>query len=163
MGIHLTPPRTSQPLLASLQTRKLRRAQIGDFPALALAATATKAELNTEGTAFAAICACLETLARLQLSVSSAWLLMLLVKHGPQSCSELVARMKLSSAAITGLVSRLQDLALVGLQRNGPDRRVVTVSDTEAARKVIASLVALTELGAAANVLTQTRPLKARA
>ena len=158
----LTLPVPRHALLASLQRRTLRRSHIGDFPALALAATATQAELDTNGKTFSAVSACLETLARLQLSVSSAWLLMLLIKRGPQSCSELVSRMKISSAAMTGLLSRLSDLSLVGTQRDQADRRIVIVTATEAARKVLASVVALTELGAAASILTQTRTPQTR-
>lgn len=161
MSIHLTPPRTGQPLLVSLQSRRSLAPRLADFPALELAATATTAELDTEGETFGGIAACLETMARLRLSASSTWLIMLLVKHGPQSCSELMARMKISSAAITGLITRLEGLTLITIQRGErTDRRLVIITATPATRKVLASLVALTALGAAASILTQTRTPK---
>lgn len=157
MSILLTPPRTKQPLLASLQSRREGAPNLSDYPDLALAATATTADLDTEGEAFGAVLACLETIGRLRLSASSTRLLMLLVKHGPQTCSVLVSRMKISSAAMTGLVTRLAALSLVGVQRDLPDRRSVTVTATPAARKVLASIVALSALGGAAYVLNQIK------
>lgn len=165
MSIHLTPHRTGQPLLASLQSRRVPKPRLADFPALALAATATKAELDTEGETFAAVASCLETLSRLKLSASSAWLLMLLVKHGPQSCTIVMERMKLSSAAITGLITRLEGLSLIAIERAPQsDRRLVILTATEAAHKVLASLVALTGLGAAAACVMQNRkPYNSRA
>lgn len=161
MDIRLTPPRTAQPLLAAIQQRTHRTPSLSDFPALALAATATKAELDPKGETFAAVQACVETLARLRLSVSSTWLLTLLAKHGPQQCAELCQRMKISSPAMTGLITRLESLALISVQRGtAPDRRAVIITATEPARKVLASLMALTALGAAAAVLTQPRKSK---
>lgn len=158
MSIHLTPPRTRQPLLTALQGRAKTTPVLSDFTDLALAAQATTAHLDTEGETFAAVAACFETLARLRLSASSTWLIMLLVKHGPQSCTFLMARMKVSGAAITQLISRLEGLELLTIQR-GPvaDRRHVIVSATDAARKVLASVLALTALGGAAAVMMQTR------
>lgn len=157
MSIHLTPPRTAQPLLAALQQQqKAQLPRLSDYPALALAASATTADLDTDSEAFASIAACLETLARLRLGISSTWLLMLLVKHGPQTHTMLAARMKCSSPSMTQLTARLESLSLITIQRGQqPDRRAVILTATEAARKVLASIVALTGLGAAAATLLQ--------
>jgi|GEM_PF-3259912 len=155
MSTLISLPPTRQPLLSVMQSRKQAVLRISDFPALALAATATTGELDTRGEAFAAVSACLETLQRLKLSGSSAWLLILLVKHGPQSCSQLVSLTKTSSAAITGLITLLEALGLVALDRVAADRRVVIVTATSAARKVLASLCGLTALGSAASVLNR--------
>ena len=149
----ILPPPTRHPLLASIQRKAAPK--LGNFPALALAATATKVALDTEGAEFAAVAGCLETLSRLGLSVSSSWLLVLLVKDGPQTCTALALRMKQSPANITGLTERLLSLELIAMERAQPDRRIVTVSATDAARKVLASVVALTALAAAASVLTR--------
>lgn len=159
MSIHL-PPSTRQPLLTAIRKKQPKPGQVrlSDHPDLALAASVTTAPLAAESQTFAAVMASLETLARLKLSVSSAWLLMLLVKHGPQSCVMLCARMKISSPAMTGLVTRLEMLALIGVQRGtAPDRRAVTITATEAARKVLASVMTLTELGTAAAMLLEQR------
>ncbi len=156
MSIHLTPPRTAQPLLAALQKQKAQLPRLSDYPALAVAATATTADLDTDGEIFASISACLETLARLRLSASSTWLLMLLVKHGPQTHTVLAARMKCSSPSMTQLTARLESLSLITIQRGQqPDRRAVLLTATEAARKVLASIVALSGLGAAAATVLQ--------
>ncbi len=161
MSILLTPPRTTQPLLSAIQQRAKRPVCLSDFPALALAATATKAELDIQSETFAAVQACVETLARLKLSVSSTWLLTLLVKHGPQSCVALCGRMNITSPAMTGLITRLESLALISVQRaTAPDRRAVIITATEAARKVLASLMALTSLGVAAVTVLQIRQPK---
>lgn len=146
------PPRT--PLALALQQRKTRpQVRLLDFPALALAATATTAELEPDGAAFAGVYATLETLNRLRLSATSARLLMLLVTRGTLSATELANEMKVTTASITGLIRRLAELALVGLQRPDGDRRVVLITATDAARRVLASIVALTALGQAASVL----------
>lgn len=159
MEIHLTPPLSAQPLIAAIQKQRVP-GQLGlaDYPELAHAASVTQAELVSEGQTFAAVMACLETLARLKLSVSSAWLMLLLVKHGPQGCVELCKRMKITSAGITGLTSRLEMLELISIQRAmQPDRRAALVSITEAGRKVLASVLTLTDLGAAAAMLLEQR------
>jgi DNA-binding MarR family transcriptional regulator len=160
-SMHLIPlPLTRQPLLASLQQRR-GQISLADFPALAVAASATTAHLDTEGETFAAVAACLETLARLGLSASSTRLLMLLVRRGPHSCVRLAELMKISSAAISQITLRLEMLSLITLTRGGEDdRRVVMITATAAARKVLASVVALTALGGAAAVLNQTRTPK---
>ena len=153
--MHLSPPLTRQPLLATLQQQRLRVC-LADFPGLALAATATRAELDTDGDTFAGVLACLETLNRLQLSASSCRLLMLLARHGPAPCKHLAGRMGISHAAITGLITRLEALELITLTRGGQaDRREVILTLTDAARKVLASIVALTALGQAGNCLRQ--------
>lgn len=167
MSMHLLPlPGTRQPLLAAIQQKAVQRTvSISDYPDLALAATATKADLDIQDETFAAVQACLETLARLHLSVSSTWLLTLLVKHGPQNHTALGGRMKLSSAAMTGLITRLEALGLVTTSRKSlGDRRSVLITPTEAARKVLASVVGLTGLGAAAAVvLKKTQPTPSHA
>ena len=159
MNIELTPPRSAQPLMAAIKKPRLTgQLCLADFPDLALAASVTKAELVSEGETFAAVMACLETLARLKLGVSSCLLMMLLVKHGPQSCVQLSTRMKISTAAITGLTTRLEMLALISVQRAAmPDRRTVMIGITESGRKVLASLLTLTDLGAAAAMLLGQR------
>lgn len=165
---HLSPPRTglpapvaAHPLLAALgQKRQGDQPTLSDYPDLAIAATATKADLDIESDTFGSVQACLETLARLRLSASSTWLLMLLAKHGPQNHTALAARMKKSSSAMTGLITRLEALGLVTTSRKSlTDCRSVLITPTEAARKVLASVMALTGLGGAAAVLLKQKPV----
>lgn len=149
-GLPPHPP-TRQPLLRSLQPAQPAQPRLSDFPDLALAAVTTTAELDTTSITFAIISAGLETLTRLRLSASAAFLLAVLAKSGPQSCADLVKRLRISSPAMTGLTARLAAMNLIGIQRAAePDRRVVTISLTEPGRRVLASLVSLSDLGAAA-------------
>lgn len=149
MSIHLSPT------LPGPRPTSARRVvpKLADYPDLALAATATTAELDTESDAFAGVQATLEALSRLRLGHHSAFILMALARHGPQSLTTLCQRTKISSASMTGFADRLQSLGLVAFSTHPCDRRVTLVSATEAARKVLASIVALTALGQAANGL----------
>ena len=147
-------PTTRQPLLAAIQ-RKPKPA-LSNYPALAVAAT-SKAELDTDGADFASLAACLETLNRLGLSVSESWLLMILLKRGPMSCSELVYRMKIHAVPLHALLQNLQDLGVVAIQNTGPLSVIGTVAPTQAARNVMASVLALSGLATAA---TQVLKLK---
>ena len=54
---------------------------------------------------------------------------------------------------MTGFADRLDALGLVSFTHHASDRRVILIQATEAARKVLASIVALTALGQAANSL----------
>lgn len=149
-GLPLHPP-TRQPLLMRLQPVRPAQPRLSDFPDLALAATTTTAELDTTCISFAVISAALETLTRLRLSARAAFLLAVLAKSGPQSFADLVKRLRISSAAVTRLTARLGAMNLIGIQRAAdPDRRVVIISLTEPGRRVLASLVSLSDLGAAA-------------
>lgn len=127
--------------------------KLTDYPDLVLAATATTAELDTESDAFAGVQATLEALSRLRLGHHGAFILTLLVRHGPQPLGWLVTRLRIRSASITGFADRLAALGLVAFERTSKDRRVTLISATEAAHKVMASVVALTALGQAANGL----------
>lgn len=163
MSFHLTPPRTAQPLLASMQKSKEKvTPRLVDYPELALAATATKADLDTNSETFAAVSACLETLCRLKLSAKNTWLLMLLVKHGPTPCSAVADRMKINLPTLNQIVGKLQALSLITAERSGAtDRRVTLLTATEAAHKVLASIVGLTGLGAAAAVVLNSKKPRA--
>jgi len=135
-----------------MQSRRDTALRLSDFPDLAIAATATTAELDTHGDTFAAVSACLDTLARLKLGLTATRLLLLLCEHGPARCITPPAVLKISPADLTGIVARLRALALLTTEP-GESRREIILTPTEAARKVLASVVALTALGQAANVL----------
>ena len=150
--MHLVPPYTPDSLLTTLQGRRDDTPRLADYPDLALAATATNAELDTQGDVFAAVSACLDTLARLKLNVTTTRLLLLLVKNGPDRCKCLCADLRTTPANLTPHLVRLRALGLITTQR-GTSRREVIVTATDAARKVLASIVGLTALGMAANCL----------
>ena len=150
------PPIPRTPLARALQTRKSPKACLSDFPALALAATATTAELDPHSAAFASVMATLETLGRLRLSASSARVLMRLAQCGTLSANELAIDLRITAASLSGHLTRLSDLALLTLKRSNTDRHVVLITATPAAHKVLASIIALTALGAAASVLTRS-------
>jgi len=155
MSIHLSPiPSTLPRFRAQLAARRASRTpKLADYPDLALAATATTAELDTESDAFAGVQATLEALSRLRLGHHGAFILTLLARHGPQPLGGLATRLRVSSASMTGFADRLDALGLVSFTHHASDRRVILIQATEAARKVLASIVALTALGQAANSL----------
>lgn len=151
----LQHPATAQRLPLRLQRRPVTR--LSDIPALATAASATTAGLDTEGDTFAAVSACLETLARLNLGVTSTRLLLILAKNGPLRCKELGIELATSYANLSQFLGRLVALGLIATGP-GQDGREVKVSLTDAGRKVLASIVALT-----ANCLKQAAGRSARA
>jgi len=150
MSLSPSSPRAD---LHRLPPRRRPTPKLADYPDLALAATATTAELDTDSDAFAGVQATLEALSRLRLGHHGAFILTLLARHGPQPMGWLVGRLKISSASITGFADRLAALGLVSFTHSPRDRRVTLIQATEAARKVLASIVALTALGQAANSL----------
>ncbi len=127
--------------------------KLTDFPALVLAATKTTAPLEPLSAEYAAVQAALEALSRLRLSVNATYALMLLAQRGALRMGVLTRLLHVTTAAGTGLMQRLQHLGLVTARRrdsHGEDRREITVTITEAGRRVISSVVALSAMGAAA-------------
>lgn len=131
--------------------------QLRNYPDLVLAATATTGELDTTSETFAGVMACLETLSRLRLGTNGAFMLAILVRDGPQTMGALSTRTRISTASMTGFADRLAALGLLTFRRADRDRRVIYLTATDAARKVMASIVGLTALGQAASLLLQTK------
>lgn len=131
--------------------------QLRNYPDLVLAATATTGELDTAGDTFAAVMACLETLSRLRLGTNGTLMLAILLKHGPQTMGALSTKTRISTASMTGFADRLAALGLLTFRRAEHDRRVIYLTATDAARKVMASIVGLTALGQVASMMLQSR------
>lgn len=161
MSTTIPLPSTRQPLLRALSQAKATP-KLTDYPALQKAAIDTKAELDTHSESFAAAHACVETLSRFRLSASSALMLMVLAKHGTLHIGQLAALMRHTGPSMTQLTTRMEQLSLVKIQRGQPpDVRRVHLSITDAGRKVLASLSALTGLGAASSILLKPQTPRA--
>lgn len=155
MSLFVHPPRPPRTLAALPTTRRHKVTTLANNPALATAAQATGV-LDVTSDTFAAVDACLATLGRLRLGVTAARLLLLLAKNGPERCKALTLDLAISAPAFTGTLQRLDMLGLVTSQP-GQGREVV-VAITPAGSSVLASIVGLTALGQAANVLKKTTP-----
>lgn len=153
----MSPPITKSPILNGLKAAKKTAPLITDFPELALAASSVKVEpLNTQSDAFAAVMACVETVNRLRLGARNCHALGLLCQNGPLKAGSLSALLRIAPSSVSLLLRRLEALALITTTHHCGDRREVIAAPTQAARNVMAAIVALTGLGLAANVLTQT-------
>lgn len=154
----MTPPTPTTPLLRSIRERASSSGpapKLSDYPELALAATATKAELDTTSETFHAVQGCLETLCRLKLSKRATLFLLLLARHGPQTLNRVADGLKTSQPNASQISRHLAALGLITLDRSQPaDLRHVHASLTEAGTKVLASIVALTGLAGASGVLS---------
>lgn len=71
------------------------------------------------------------------LTVPQLVCLRLIGLRGPMSPSQLAAEVSLSQATVTGIVDRLVARQLVVRARNSVDRRVVTISATDAGRALV--------------------------
>lgn len=150
-------PTPTSPLLRSLRAKAASAdapPKLSDYPHLALAATATTAGLDTSCETFHAVQGCLETLCRLKLSKRSALLLLVLARHGTLTMARVADALKVSQPNCSLITRRMEALGLIAMDRQGPDLRRVHASITEAGRKVLASLVALTGLAGASAVLS---------
>jgi DNA-binding MarR family transcriptional regulator len=154
-------PIPTTPLLRSFRIKSASRSEdapkISDYPHLALAATATTAGLDTTSETFHAVQGCLETLCRLRLSKRAALLLIVLARHGPLTMARVADALKVSQPNCSLITRRIEALGLIALDRQGPDLRRVHASITEAGRKVLASIIALTGLAGASAVLLRTK------
>lgn len=158
----MTPPLPTTPLLRSIRQRAASSAptapKLSDYPDLALAATATKAELDTTCETFHAVQGCLETLCRLKLSKRATLVLLLLARHGPLTMNRVADGIKASQPNASQICRHLVALGLIALDRSQPaDLRHVHARLTEAGTKVLASIVGLTGLAGASAVLLQSR------
>lgn len=150
----MNPPLPTSPLLRSIRQRAASSAPTGpklaDYPDLALAATATKAELDTTSETFHAVQGCLETLCRLKLSKRATLVLLLLARHGLLTMNRVADGLKTSQPNASQICHHLAGLGLITLDRCRPaDLRHVHARLTEAGTKVLASIVALTALAGA--------------
>lgn len=154
----MIPPLPTTPLLRSIRDRASSSApapKLSDYPELALAATATKADLDTTSETFHAVHGCLETLCRLKLSKRATLLLMLLARHGPLTMARVADGIKASQPNTSQIARHLAALSLITLDRDAAaDLRRVNACLTEAGTKVLASIVALTGLAGASGVLS---------
>lgn len=153
-------PTPTTPLLRSLRAKASSfesPPKLSDYPHLALAATATTAGLDTTSEAFHAVQGCLETLCRLNLSKRAALALIVLARHGPLTLNILADNIRASQANTSQIIRRLEALSLLSKSQQGPDLRHVYASITEAGKKVLASLIALTGLAGASSVLLRRR------
>lgn len=153
--------RTTFPLspnAAALRVPAKKRPQLGDYPDLAVAATSTTAALDTGSGDYAALMAALETLARLKLGARSTLaLLHLCRREAAMPMGEIARLARMSTASATGIVTRLEALGLVTMRRTEADRRVMLARPTEAARRVLASVLALTAFGVAGNTVLKAK------
>lgn len=131
-----------------------KRPHLSDYPDLAVAATTTTAPLDIDGDDYAALMAALETLARLKLGARSTLaLLHLCRRETPMTMGEIAKLTRTSTASTTGLVTRLEALGLLTAARTPADKRLMLVRPTEGARRVLASVLALTGWGLATSQL----------
>jgi DNA-binding MarR family transcriptional regulator len=130
---------------------------LADHPALAHAAAGLSGKLDTGSDAFAGVAACLETLTRLKLGARNGRTLVLLAKNGPMTVKALTLQLNIPQQSSSNIFDRLETLSLVKRSRSATDDgREVLAEITPAGESVLASIVALTALGQAANVLTKT-------
>lgn len=151
-------PTPTKPLTQALAKNRAFTTTLADFPELALAATNLNGEaraLDTTSYEFGGVMATLETINRLKLGARNAHVLGLLISLGPTRSTDLAKPARLSTAGVSVILRRLEELALITTSRHkdNSDRREVIATATQAAHNVMASIVALSALGAAATVL----------
>lgn len=152
----MKPPAPTNPLLAALQAQSPR---LTDYPKLALVGSAEQPLLAANDLTLGSVTELLSIVNELRLGSRCTQALMNLYA-GPLKPSELAALLHLSTAAVTGLVTRLRMLGMATSERvqsERGDRREVCVTLTTAGSRVVSYIITMIKLHNAAESIKATR------